>query len=344
MAEKVIVGMSGGVDSAVTAYLLQQQGYDVIGCSILMHDYSDFEDAKKVADSLGIPFIVSDARELFKQKVEDYFFKTYKDGMTPNPCVECNRFVKFESLFAALLKENADFVATGHYARVIDGKLYVAKDLAKDQSYFLYNVPREYFKKILFPLGEYIKSEVKKISEKFSDFLSKKEESQDICFLRTDYKKCLNATPGKIIDENGVFLAVHEGIFNYTIGQRRGLRIAHSEPLFVKKIDPLKNEVVVAPRNGVLARSFEISELNILDDSLFLNADSPWRWKIENVGLKIRYGSPYKKGTVYLAEDFSSGLVELYSDELGIAPGQSAVAYSGNQVILGGKIQEVFYH
>jgi len=343
MAEKVIVGMSGGVDSAVTAYLLQQQGYNVIGCSIWMHEYNDFEDAKKVADTLGIPFIVSDARDLFKQKVEDYFFKTYQGGMTPNPCVECNRFVKFESLLNALIRENADFISTGHYAHILDGKLYVASDISKDQSYFLYNIPREYLNKILFPLGSYNKTDVKKISERFSDCLSKKAESQDICFLRSNYKRYLEATTGQIMDEKGDCLGVHDGIFNYTIGQRKGLRIAYSEPLFVKKIDPIKNEVVVATRDRVVAKCFEISDVNVLDNSRFLKAESPWQFKISNVDIKIRYGSPCKKGTVYLSEDLKRGFVEFYSHELGIAPGQSAVVYAENQVILGGKIREVLF-
>ncbi len=345
MKKKVVVGLSGGVDSACTAYLLQEAGYEVVGCSIWMNEYNNFDDAEKIAHSLGIQYQIIDRRELFQKEVKDYFIKTYKLGMTPNPCVKCNKYVKFKTLFDVMLDFDADFVATGHYARVNNSKLMVAFDKAKDQSYFLYGIPKSYFEKILFPLGDYLKSNVKELSKNFSDFLAKKEESQDICFLKGDYKKCFDSCTGYIINDKGEVLGKHDGIFNYTIGQRKGLGVSYSEPLFVREIDTQKNIVIVATKAGVQSCKFCITSLNLLDEK-FLEINNEihgYRFKIKNADIKVRYSSKPKKGDIYISEDFKFAEIHLHECENGIAKGQSAVVYIADQVILGGIINKVFY-
>lgn len=345
MKKKVVVGLSGGVDSACTAYLLQKAGYEVIGCSIWMNEYNNFDDAEKIAHSLGIQYQIIDRRELFQKEVKDYFIKTYKLGMTPNPCVKCNKYVKFKALFDVMLDFDADFVATGHYARVNNSKLMIAFDKTKDQSYFLYGIPKSYFEKILFPLGDYLKSNVKELSKNFSDFLSKKEESQDICFLKGDYKKCFDSCAGDIINDKGEVLGKHNGIFNYTIGQRKGLGVSYSAPLFVREIDTQKNAVIVATKAGVQSYKFCITSLNLLDKKFLEinNEVNGYRFKINNADIKVRYSSKPKEGDVYISEDFEFAEVHLHESESGIAKGQSAVVYIDDQVILGGIINKVFY-
>lgn len=345
MKKKVVVGLSGGVDSACTAYLLHSAGYEVIGCSIWMHEYNNFDDAEKIAHSIGIQYKIIDRQELFQQEVKDHFIKTYKLGMTPNPCVKCNRYVKFKTLFDVMLDFDADFVATGHYARVNNSKLMIAFDKTKDQSYFLYSIPKNYFEKILFPLGDYLKSNVKELSKNFSDFLSKKVESQDICFLRGNYKECFDSCTGDIINDKGDVLGKHNGIFNYTIGQRKGLGVSYSEPLFVKEVDSQKNTVIVASKIGVQSCKFCITSLNLLDEKFLEinNEAQEYRFKIKNADIKVRYSSKSKKGDVYISEDFKFAEIYLHEYESGIAKGQSAVVYIADQVILGGIISKVFY-
>ena len=340
MKKKVVVGLSGGVDSACTAYLLQEAGYEVVGCSIWMNEYNNFDDAEKIAHSLGIQYQIIDRRELFQKEVKDYFIKTYKLGMTPNPCVKCNKYVKFKTLFDVMLDFDADFVATGHYARVNNSKLMVAFDKAKDQSYFLYGIPKSYFEKILFPLGGYLKSNVKELSKNFSDFLAKKEESQDICFLKGDYKKCFDSCTGDIINDKGEILGKHNGLAFYTIGQRKGLGIGGINGLpthgwFVCKKDVKNNILYVASGSEdehLFSDKCTVTNINLFNEKL--NDGT-------HINVKFRYRQQDQGVTLYNNDDSSVTLI-FDKPYKAVTPGQACVFYDGDVCLGGGLIDKVY--
>ena len=272
--KKILVELSGGLDSSVAAILLQNQGYEVVGCMMHLHDSptfdSDLDVAKSVAKQLKIEFQVVDYREKFHQEVISYFIDTYKEAKTPNPCIVCNQKMKFGAIFDCAKDLGCDKIATGHYARIVcetnKFELHKAKDLTKDQSYVLHFLDQEKLSKIIFPLGEYTKDEVRELAREANLPCVDKEESMDICFVKgetysefiqknSDYKP----NPGKVVDTKGNILGEHDGLINYTIGQRKGLGIAGGDPLYVLSLDKTKNEVILGTRDETFTNEVSVS-------------------------------------------------------------------------------------
>ncbi len=349
---KVIVLMSGGVDSSTSAAILKKRGFDVIGVSYRIGDYkkngrrrccniSDLIDANEVSRILGIPHYVIDLREDFRKFVVEPFVDEYKRGRTPNPCVLCNQFIKFDILFSKLKELNTDFIATGHYARIINIEnefgLFKGIDESKDQSYFLFSIPKEKLSKILFPVGDLRKEEVRKIAEEIGIPVAKKSESQDICFIEGSYKDfvrnyiCGLDSSGYIKDLSGNILGEHMGIFNYTIGQRRGFGISSKEPLYVVGINSRENSIIIGNKKDLMKRRMRASKANFLVP--FEKIDG----KIFEV--KIRYRNKGERGKVKILSE-SSFEVEFLKEVRAITPGQAAVIYDGERVLGGGWIDD----
>ena len=332
MQKKIAVAMSGGVDSSLTAALLLERGFEVFGVTMIL-DRENISDAQKVCEHLGINHYVADFREIFRAKVEDYFVAEYLRGRTPNPCVRCNREIKFGKLFEFAESLGANYLATGHYARIIfeDGrfKLKQALDARKDQSYVMYNLTAEKLAKIILPLGEFSKADVRRLAEEKKLPVAQKPDSQEICFVpNDDYKAFLaNRVPtaqalqsGEIVDAHGKILGSHNGVANYTIGQRKGLGIANPTPLYVTSLDVAKCQVIV----GTNAELFTTT----------LTAhDAHWIYKPtfpKTLQAKIRYGSRFAECTV--AENLQVTFAEA---QRAITSGQSIVFYDGDEVIGG---------
>lgn len=338
---KVYVGMSGGVDSSVTAALLVEQGYHVVG--VYMKNWTqdlpgmkcpwadDLADAKRVAVQLGIDFKVFDFEKEYRQKVVDYMIDEYKAGRTPNPDIMCNQEVKFKLFLEASLEDGADMIATGHYAQVEDGKLLRAKDDNKDQTYFLYRVTEDALKKTLFPLGGYTKPEVRELAKKHGLFTATKKESMGICFvgkvgIRDFLSQYVEAEPGKIIDkQTGEVLGYHDGAIFYTIGQRHGLDIGGGLPYYVVGKSMGKNEVYVTTK---------------------LHDESLWRNTIMLRDIHWTDGKAPQDGEYHIRVRHRASLVRarlkndmltLEEEQRAIAAGQSVVMYDGD-VCLGGGI------
>ena len=271
--KKAVIAMSGGVDSSVAALLMKNEGYQCVGATMQLYIEGDCSDAKAVADKLGMPFYIFPLKEEFKKLVIDKFIEFYEQGKTPNPCVECNRTLKFGAMIDKMHELEADFVVTGHYARVVceDGeyKLKKAIDESKDQSYFLYMLTQEQLKHIKFPLGEYTKPEIRKIAEENDLITARKKDSQDICFVPDgDYvsfiKSYNNKTypKGQFMHKTGFSFGEHKGIVNYTIGQRKGLGIAYKTPLYVLNIDPETNNVILGDNEDLFTTEFIVDDFN----------------------------------------------------------------------------------
>jgi len=341
---KVYVGMSGGVDSSLTAALLVEQGYEVTG--VYMKNWTqdlpgmkcpwadDLADAKRVAVQLGIDFKVFDFENEYKQKVVDYMIEEYKLGRTPNPDIMCNQEVKFKIFLETALEDGADLIATGHYARVADGKLLQAVDTNKDQTYFLYRVTGEALSKTLFPLGEFTKPEVRVMAKERGLFTAAKKDSQGICFvgqigIREFLSQYVEQKAGSIIDkQTGKVLGQHDGAIFYTIGQRHGLDVGGGLPYYVVGKDMDKNEVYVTT--------------NLNDDALWrpeLNLVSVhWINETPQAGeyqIRVRHRAALIPTQLLLNED-SSVKLELNNAERAVAPGQSVVIYNGDLCIGGG--------
>ena len=338
MNKKVAVAMSGGVDSSLTAALLLERGFKVFGVTMLLDDDKNISDAKKVCDFLGIEHFVADFREIFRDKVENYFVEEYLRGKTPNPCVQCNKFIKFGALFDFASDLGANFLATGHYARIIfeDGlfKLKKAVDIKKDQSYVLYNLTAKKLSRIILPLGDFSKVETRILAEKLNLPVASKPDSQEICFIPDDdYKNFILSRkptaealkPGEIVDSSGKILGKHSGVANYTIGQRKGLGIAAPQPLYVTRLDVANKKVVVGTNDKLFTNILTASNVH-------------WIYKPilpKNLQAKIRYGSKFADCIVFEEENLIK--VEFFEPQRAITPGQSIVFYDSEEV-LGGAI------
>lgn len=335
--EKILVGMSGGVDSAVAAALLKQRGYQVYGATLKLRDGGEDEDAARTADFLSIPHKTVDFRSAFKKRVIDYFISEYLSGRTPNPCVVCNRHVKMQALLETARAMGITRIATGHYARikVIDGEKYIARgrNLQKDQSYFLYNITREQLYSLRFPLGELSKQEVRELAQSYGISVSKKPDSQEICFLPDGkysefIKENVKDLPGGgyIVDEMGAPVGIHKGIYNYTIGQRKGLG-AFGRPVFVTGIDASQNTVTIGG---------EIFGKSLVLDSFTTPNGKVLKLPME-LDVRIRYRAKEARAVVSGGE---SGMkIDFLEPQRAITPGQSAVLYDGEVLLGGGTIQ-----
>jgi len=354
---KVIVGMSGGVDSSVAAYLLKKQGYDVVGVTmqIWQEDDSEFieesggccgltavDDARRVAESLEIPYYVMNFRDEFREQVIDYFVQAYIGGKTPNPCIACNRYVKWESLLQRVLAIGGEYIATGHYASIVElpnGRYSICRSasLEKDQSYALYNLTQEQLKRTLMPCGAYSKEEIRKIAEELHLPVADKPDSQDICFVPDgDYATFIknyaniDIPSGNFVSPNGTILGTHKGIIHYTVGQRKGLGIALGYPAFVLAIRPETNEVVLGNYEESFVPSLIAGEVN------FMSIDG--LTKPARFFAKIRYNH---KGVWCTVEQTGADEIccTFEEPERAVTPGQAVVLYDGDYVVGGGTIQ-----
>ncbi len=352
---RVVVAMSGGVDSSVVAALLAARGYDVVGVTLQLYDHgvavgrpgsccagSDIHDARRVADRIGIPHYVLDYERRFRSAVIDDFVDSYLRGETPIPCVRCNQRVKFSDLLATAEDLGADALATGHYARRVAGargpELLRGADPARDQSYFLFATTRAQLALLRFPLGGLGKDETRALARRFDLAIADKPDSQDICFVPDgDYARLVAAlrpeaaSPGEIVDLEGRVLGLHGGIARFTVGQRRGLGIAAAEPLYVVRIEPETRRIVVGPRAALEGRRLTIREVNWLGDEPLDETPRP-------VEVKLRATQPAVPARL---RGLGGGRAEvaLDSPQAAIAPGQACVVYRGERVLGGGWIE-----
>lgn len=350
--ERVVVAMSGGVDSAVAAALLKARGYEVVGITMCFNlkdsqsrrpvccGLEGIEDARRVCYKLGIRHYVLNMQKMLERRVIDDFCRQYLAGCTPNPCVKCNQYIKFDALWKKASALGARFLATGHYARIGRTNNYClkkAKDKGKDQSYFLYRLNQKQLRKILFPVGDYTKAQVRGLARKFGLPVADKPGSQDICFLpEGDYRPFLRERsgsrikPGPIADLRGKVLGQHQGIALYTVGQRQGLGVASAHPLYVIRIDAQKNRLIAGSREEACAKGFLVKEPHFLSGAI--------KKKVV-LSVKIRYNHTEKP-----AEIFPRGRrigVRFKQPQFAITPGQAAVFYSKDKVVGGGVIERV---
>ncbi len=351
---KVLVAMSGGVDSSVTAKLLKEQGYDCIGCTMRLYDnedvgisksytccsLDDVEDARSVALGLQMPYYVFNFTEDFKEKIIRKFVSSYESGITPNPCIDCNRHMKFDKLYQRAIILNCEFIATGHYARIerVNDKYVLKKalDEAKDQSYVLYAMTQKQLAHTLFPLGGLHKTETRKIAKQSGFVNAEKPDSQDICFAPNgkyadivELHSCKKSEPGEFHDINGNVLGQHRGIIHYTIGQHKGLGLSLPCPHYVCVISAETNTVILGLEKDLYDDTFVAEDFNWISGEVPLQ---PIRCKA-----KIRYRQPEQYATVFPRSD---GNVKIIFDEpqRAITPGQAAVLYDGDVVIGGGTV------
>ncbi|MDE6714044.1 MAG: tRNA 2-thiouridine(34) synthase MnmA [Lachnospiraceae bacterium] len=351
----VVVGMSGGVDSSVAAYLLKKQGYRVIGVTMQIWQegqqeneseggccgLSAVEDARRVAQVLDIPYYVMNFKQDFKRYVIDYFIKEYQAGRTPNPCIACNRYVKWESLLKRSMEIGADYIATGHYAKIRrgdNGRYAIEKSVTtrKDQSYALYNLTQEQLARTLMPIGEYEKGRVREIAEQVGLPVAHKPDSMEICFVPDgDYASYIETTagvksePGNFVDMEGHVLGRHRGIIHYTIGQRKGLNLALGYPAYVVRIKPETNEVVIGRQKDNLSEKVYISQINHMSEADFSEHKTYFG--------KIRYNH---EGACCRVRQVEEDMYECIFTEpqRGVTPGQALVLYDGGLVAGGGTI------
>lgn len=359
---RIVVAMSGGVDSSVVACLLKKQGYEVIGITLQLYDHSaainkkgsccagqDIFDAKRVAEQMDFPHYVLDYEKKFKQAVIEPFAQAYQQGQTPIPCVACNQTVKFSDLMKMAQQLDADCLATGHYIKTTQGKngnrqMFRPKDESKDQSYFLFATTQTQLNYLRFPLGDISKSETRNMAEEMNLTIAQKSDSQDICFVPkgkySDIIAKLNPSAqrnGKIIDIDGKIVGKHNGIFNFTIGQRKGLGIAHPDPLYVVDIDAKKSIVLVGPRYALQTNKIGLKNVNWLGD------EKLQKQKTYNIFVRVR--SSHRPSPAILYTQNNEIMVELAKSENGLARGQACVFYENNsqqsRVLGGGWIEKV---
>ncbi len=344
---RVVVAMSGGVDSSVVAAQLADEGYDVVGVTLQLYDHGaalakkgaccagrDIHDARRVAEEMGFPHYVLDYENIFKDAVIDEFADSYLAGATPVPCIRCNERVKFKDLLATAKDLDADCMATGHYIQRKMGaqgaELHCAADAARDQSYFLFSTKQEQLDFLRFPLGHLAsKAETRSLAAKYGLPVADKPDSQDICFVPNgNYAAVIEklrpgaADPGEIVDMDGTPLGEHRGVIHYTIGQRRGLGIGGLEdPLYVVKLDPDTRRVIVGPKEALSTRVVPVREINWLGDTSFTSQDA---WELE---VKIRSTRPPRTATIRPISE-TEAEVELFTAEEGVSPGQACVFYA----------------
>ena len=337
IVKKVLVGISGGVDSAVTVYLLQKQGYEVVGLYLKMHKDVPHEEnilkIKKLSELFGFEYFVEDVSESFKQKVFSYFIESYKNGDTPNPCAMCNREIKFGEFIPFLEKYGCEYLATGHYVKTDGEFLYKAKDKIKDQSYFMFGIKKEVLAKTIFPLGDYTKDEIKKLAKQIGlEELANTKESQDICFIPTNYIDVLSEYfktdfKGKIVNTKREIVGYHKGYMHYTIGQRKGFTLFKShKPHYVIGIDSKKNQIIVGDKYQLEKKMVFLKQCNLFVDKKTFDCEVKVRYRTNPVKAKVKIDG--KKGTVFLESSVS-----------GVAKGQAAVFYDGDRVLGGGWIR-----
>lgn len=338
MKKKVIVGISGGVDSSVAALILKNEGYEVVGVTFKFTEDFDDTDAIKVCEKLGIEHHTLDYRKEFKSKVIDKFIDNYKKGITPNPCVMCNKNVKLNFLYESMIKYNCDFMATGHYAKIKDGILYKSADQNKDQTYFLCEVTKEVLSKILFPLEGIDKVKVRKIALDYGLITANKKDSTDVCFINSNFKEYIEnnikSNPGDVIDvSTNEKIGTHKGLSYYTIGQRRGLDIGGTKDrMFVVGKDIDKNILYIATGNN--------NEYLISDSCLLDNVNWIYDKEITNCTAKFRYRQEETEVELSFLED-NKLLVKYPQGVKSVTPGQVCTLYLGELCLGGGIIEEV---
>ena len=350
--KSALIAMSGGVDSSVAALLVSESGMNCIGATMKLFEngdtllknekaccsLEDSEDARSVAVKLGMPYYVFNFTDQFRESVIERFINSYENGITPNPCIDCNRYLKFEKLFERMTILGCDKVVTGHYARVAekDGKYCLLKGLdeSKDQSYVLYRLTQKELSHVVFPLGELRKTETRQIAEDNGFINARKKDSQDICFVPDgDYASVIEKYSGKTYEEgdfvlqDGSVIGKHKGILHYTIGQRKGLGIAYEHPLYVCNICPKENRVVLSDNDALFSSSAEIKDVNWISGSI---PD-----KAVECTVKIRYKAKEVKALVTASED-GTAHVEFSMPQRAVTPGQSCVFYDGEYCIGGG--------
>lgn len=352
--KKALIAMSGGVDSSLAAKIIKDMGYDCIGCTMKLYtnedigisrghtccSLDDVEDARQVARTIGIPYYVFNFTDDFKDKVIKRFISSYEHGITPNPCIDCNRYMKFDKLYQRAVILDCDYIVTGHYARIVesDGEYLLKKavDETKDQSYVLYSMTQQQLAHTLFPLGDMRKTDVRLLAEQNGFINANKPDSQDICFVPDgDYGAFLERTTGKayregnFVDTSGNIIGRHKGTVHYTVGQRKGLGIALGKPMYVKQIDTANNTVMLAEDEQLYEDTLTADDFNWISGRA---PDSEFKCKA-----KIRYRHREQTATVYPLSDKTVGVV-FDIPQRAITPGQAVVLYDGDVVLGGGRI------